>query len=670
MGNCDSRNYPTDSNSPEWKRCGYYNDWITDDNFCMPPTQGGDKDAKFCNSIGGHGEWKVRTPSYQQSEDNFITGGGNTPIQINQAINAISTNRIDVMRRQDLSGALFNDERFQNMRDGGFDSYLYHTSDNKDMGPLYATDLDGNAIALWDNWLNTHGYNDELPNCTYDSWRAENVQTVGCCSKHYSSCGIVGGINISCIRNEFAANKNEYGDIACCFNDLVCEPGAQDSDRPFAPHLGDGTKTAWAGNQKCFRSGRADDNRTCKPESRNLGGMFCADTLKDYCTGDKLFPGQANWLDSWDTNVYVNVNEEDSELDGKDRAINVKGPCVKALMRQLSGKSACGEDFNTDYVLNYGSANESGLLWGSEVIEKVFHKYFAQFGSPLLGPNEDGIEASTGSQSFLYDLCRKIPTLCVNALTTMCNQMTEDKLAANPLANKWCGCYMSEEFYTKYSDGSFLVTPECTPFCSRLDTIPRVDTNGNPKYCEQSICIINNTVLDLVDTQGNVEFNEVCPRCGHSENRFSAQGSTTQSGGVGNRVTNSVTNSSNSSIATSCQCKLDNTTFTAIDAKFRNLKLGTNCGGSQCTNDQGDQVACASNTNQILPSIENSIDLLKKQHISSKFKKILIIFVSIILLGGLFFVMFVYRKRFFHSNKGFVNVNPGDTYSYNNNSLG
>jgi len=665
MGNCDSRKSPANPYSPTWKRCGYYNDWIFDPNFCMPASSG--KDSEFCNSIGGKNEWKVRTPSYKQDIGNFVYGGGNTPIQINQAISRVFENQSNIESRVKNGMYVVNGPDFKDMRGTNIVEGLYQPSDTKDLGPLFATDLDGKTIPLWGNFLQK-SYNDEIPQCTYDSWRENGVQTVGCCSSDYDSCGIVGGINIACIRNDFAGNSDTFGDISCCFNDLVCEAGADEADKPFAPPGEDGQKTPWANNSKCFRSGRDNDYRTCNPESRNLGGRYCGEAIKDYCTGKKLFPGQANWMEAWDNSISINVNEADEESELLERSVNVNGPCIKMMIRQISGKSGCGQDFD-NFAFNIGNSSESGLLWASDVMEEVFEKYFEEFGSPLLGPNEDGIEAAIAGNDFLYNMCKKMPLLCVNPLTRMCSQMTEEKIANNPLANKWCGCYMPEEEYAKYSSGSFLVSPECTPFCSQLDTIPRVNSEGNPKFCEQSICVINDVSLKLAETKGNIEFNEICPRCARSQNNFIASGTTTVQDSPGRRIANSVTNTNSETIASSCQCKIDGLNFNSLDAKFRNLNLTDNCGGSQCTDSEGNTIACSSNKNEILTRVEDTIDKIKLGKGSSKFKKMLIIIVGIILLGGLMVVLFIYRKRFFHSKNGFVSVNTGQKFSYSNQSL-
>src|SRR6185312_7558221 len=119
-------------------------------------------------------------------------------------------------------------------------------------------------------------------------------------------------------------------------------------------------------------------------------------------------------------------------------------------------------------------------------------------------------------------------------LDGMCYPFTRDDLAKDPTLQKLCGCHMAtcegtgacpapgvpaspnlREFdwqshkitntnqypYTNYS-----LPFQCDPFCSTGDAI----TNQG-QVCDQSVCIIDNTTVDLADSRtGNIEFNQVC----------------------------------------------------------------------------------------------------------------------------------------------------------------
>jgi len=110
----------------------------------------------------------------------------------------------------------------------------------------------------------------------------------------------------------------------------------------------------------------------------------------------------------------------------------------------------------------------------------------------------------------------------------MCSTVTEEKIAQNPIANKWCGCYMPEEQYSSYTDAGFLVSKQCTPFCSRDGVIPNVDANYQPLTCQENVCIINDVYLQFIKTSGNdINFTDVCNTCGRNSTVENANGSTT-----------------------------------------------------------------------------------------------------------------------------------------------
>jgi len=659
MGNCNTRKFPEPGSSTSWRRCGYYNDWIFSQEFCTPYTDNGSNDSKFCNGVGGEGEWKLRTPAHKQSETDFVQGGSNSVSALQSVIpqSGDTFNKIKELGFQEyISTIAPMQSRLKHAKNHGV-----NPSDSIGMGPLYGQPMTGGTYTpLWENWLNTYKDN-EFPHCKYNDWRKNGVQGSGCCSKHYLSCGIIGGMKVTCLRDQFAANEDVFGSISCCFNDLVCEPGMEDASQLFANSGDDGIVTPWVSDSKCFRSNQGDDMRTCKPESRDLGSQFCADTITPYCVGDKVFPGQTHWLQSWDMSSEVNVNETDF-YKGTQRPNIVKGPCAQLLMRQISGTTACGQSFD-QYNINAGSMNIPGILWAKETLQKVFTKYIAEYGSPILGVNEDGIEAAVGVNNFLYNLCQKFPALCSDSLYDMCSTVTEERIAQNPLANKWCGCYMPESQYEKYNDGSFLVTKECTPFCSRNNVIPLVDENYTTLYCQENICIMNNIVLDFVKAEGAVNFNQVCNSCGTNstvENANGSTNSTTGSSGLSSNTNvtsststfNSYGNKSTQQKAQSCQCKLDGINLQVLNSSFSNINFANECGGTQCTDSNGNPSTCSGDKPSDLPNIDTSISNIKNLKDLTKFKKFFILGLIIFILIALYYLLVGKKKKFFIDAKG------------------
>ena len=626
---CGDRHQQISGNSTAWRKCGTYNDWIMYENFCMPTIQSYHHDTNFCNGLGGQGEWKVRTPSYQQSEEAFIKGGGNSVTDLQKAIKGTPE---QIQASEDASRDYYHQTEW--MRDAGIIGRpisVYNTEGNKDMGPLYAPGDDGKPLFLWQGWFNkvlSQGGH-EFPSCDYDDWHMYNYQKSGtCCYQDYASCGITGGTNVACMRDTFAANRDVEGDIACCFNDLVCEPGREEADRRFAMPGEDGMNIqTWQHDNKCFRSGQDDDMRTCNPESRNLGGSYCRNVIEPYCTGEKLFPGVDKWETAWG-DTPVDVNRTDF-YGGKARPIQINGPCRKLLMRQINGidMQACNGDWG-NFTISIGNVNLGGLLWAQKMITKLFEVYHKEYRSPLLGPNEDGLEASHSVHGFLYDLCKKYPALCVSSLKKMCSEVTEKDVVENPIANRWCGCYMKEEEYSKYSN-SFMIEKECTPFCARNEVIPLVDEGNNIKYCQQNICVINDTIIDMVSSEGDVNFNNLCQKCG--ENRVSDEThgwSIPNSKGI-------TTNTRHTNRSSECLCKIEDTNIELTNEKVKGLNLSSKCGGTSCSDTNGNPIACSSSEREHLPVTD--IPTVIKQAKNKKFKKILLSFlVLIIILIGVY----------------------------------
>lgn len=719
--NCPTRKFPPNSTDSYWKRCGGYNDWVVHPNFCQRKVNNSGQGSQYCNGIGGQGEWKLRTPAHIQNKNAWIQGGGNSVTSLQTVIP--QTGLIYEVIKQE--GEQLYDSQIENMLGLSFNN-LVTASDNKDMGPLFGpveTGIESDAMPLWQNWLNTYSDN-EFPKCNYNSWRDNGVQgSPGCCYSGYASCGIVDGMNVTCLRDQFAANEEEMGSISCCFNDLVCEEGAENADALFAPAGEDGIVTAWANNDKCYRSGTSQDFRTCKPESRNLSSDFCRKTITPYCTGDKLFPGQSNWADAWDITSTINVNEGDI-YEGQSNPVNVTGPCAKLLMRQLSGSYACNVPFS-QYQLTAGQVSIDGMLWGKQMMSQLFENYVQDYGSPLGGVNQDGIDAALGVNNFIFNMCQKFPALCVDFLTTMCDGITEERLAANPLANKWCGCYMPEEQYEKYNQSaSFLLSKQCTPFCSQADTIPLVDSNYEALRCQQNICAINDVYLQYAKAIGATNFNDICTNCGRnntsemfngaasSSNSSSFSSTTTATGGNFSNLSSDVSNSANffnlksdtnaaldtlgkvaqttvndlststttnstysslstnnsysattySQVAQSCQCKLDGINLELLNDEFSDINFTTNCNATQCTNSAGEDIACSGTTgfDQVLDNVDKDVKNLVDLKDSSIYKKIF--FLSLIAL----FITIVYYLFFGDKKKEFIDSN-GNRFSLSKN---
>ena len=327
--------------------------------------------------------------------------------------------------------------------------------------------------------------------------------STACC---YGKCAIV-GYGLRCVRQNFRADP-----FVCCMNDHACNG----EDNP----------------NTCFQT--PDRQRTCHPLFRDLSSNFCRDIIFDYCSGDELLPTQNDWLEMWLEDSFVEINSkmivsnlqttssiynnsEDINLRGLKYPLKQKQPCLRAIARAVSTSKVCSFEDLQKFDLVEGTINSEGFVWSKNLLEKVFKRYTDEGGSFLGGINTDGINRDSSFYNTMWKICNQIPGLCTNILNDMCDNYTAKDLVANPFLLPWCSCYLPEEQYQKYE--VFGINKECTPLCNRTGVIPAVTGTGQRNICQQTVCMIDNTTIDLINTDfdgGSININQICASCGRS----------------------------------------------------------------------------------------------------------------------------------------------------------
>lgn len=367
-------------------------------------------------------------------------------------------------------------------------------------------------------------YESKIPNsCQYNNCNPGFTVQGGC---NGSCCSIV-GFSTSCARTSYNANE-----VVCCFNDYACQ---NETD-------------------KCFQT--PERQRTCNPNYRDLTSTTCQQIVEPYCKGETLFPSQSDWIEMWleDSEIEINSPMELStdvypgtiyspevivSERGRKYPMAEKQPCLRAIARNVtSGRICSWEQLQQGEVVT-GNLNPQGLQWSKDIINTVYAKYVSENGKGLLtGINTDGFNRDSGFYNTLWDICNKIPLLCTNGnqdnpqgiLPELCANVTAETLASNPNVIKWCACHMPEEQYSPYLD-KFGLTKPCTPLCNRPGVLPAIDTDGEVRYCTQSVCMIDQNNIDITNSQfeGGINFNNICSGCGNSNiSRSFKQTSTTQ----------------------------------------------------------------------------------------------------------------------------------------------
>jgi hypothetical protein len=527
-------------------------------------------------------------------------------------------------------------------------------------GGLGATDA-GFSLPEWSG--KTYG---GFGDCLYDDEDIPcSFQSRGCVGTH---CAIP-GINGLCTK------QANYGDpLVCCLRDYQCNDGGDvfgktcfSSDNTFTtcPAEFRATDTKQCGfltEQYCLGNYSDKDGSTYLPPGLDFTALWVDNGIDNVNFVVKSLKPGTRYQINGDRPCTINdLNPKTGkpktgticQLSGQvagpvyDQATYQVGDmpiCQKIFWRTLYGNQPTFKNNNwktaggpTDCTLDSGArtgdticANTSlppqtaaciaepfggeptptGVEWAQTTLTAVYNKLKAN------GVNLTSTIANGEDQPFtqwLYSVCKKYPILCESFLKQECGSVDPKEFQFNKNAWDWCGCYMSDSQYQKYTD-SFGVTKECTPYCNTPNVIPL--TNGDttqPLFCQQSVCIIDDVAITLVkthfqNTNNNINFSQVCSACGSGY----ASGTNNQSS-----FANTTSNTNLNNVSTSnCQCILNNFTLTSLNSTITGdgINISQACNGnSKCynsvTNSDGTQTSneidCANNNTSINQTILN-----------------------------------------------------------------
>jgi hypothetical protein len=342
--------------------------------------------------------------------------------------------------------------------------------------------------------------------CKYNDCNAVQAFASGCCK---GCCGI-DGRGVRCIRTAFKGDPTD-----CCFQDY------------------DGTGQT---NSLCFQY-NTDMKRTCDPQYRDITKGTCEASVINYCTGEDLPNGDSSWIGRW-------INPDGTPLSGWTPGDDPKKRgCFYAVNRYVCGSGTCTP---ADPV------SAKGFNRAQTLIQATFARYEAD--GFIIGAAPGQVGYNNFQDALRSNVCNQYPGLCKGALTQTCSKYTVNDLTNNPELSFWCGCYLAGTEYAKYTDG-YQITRQCTPPCNRSGVIPLTDGSGKPVPCTQSVCLIDNITLDLIQTQvaGGISFANACGTCG-----------TQGTGG--------------------CVCTIENNSLTAINSQIGgSLIFNQNCTSANCT---------------------------------------------------------------------------------------
>jgi hypothetical protein len=441
------------------------------------------------------------------------------------------------------------------------------------------------GIADEDEWE----YDGNGDSCKYNSCHSTKEFPSHLCCK---GCCPIPGQGVECKRAKFVGNP-----FVCCINDYA---GSTDDTDAFQT---------------------PDKMRTCDPNYRDLGKKPCRDLVFNFCSGTLVLQGQDSFKDAWAGSVGINIPFQ----RGDQYPVTTPRPCVKALYRALYGEKGTEVDVMSPQTnaLTYQDYDEEGLIWGKKLMKNVLNKYIQEYSGLFKRIDEDGI-VDTDMYNIIQNICSKDPALCSDSLKNVCSSFDEKTLLLNPSAIRWCGCYMPDDQYSKYTD-FYGIAKECTPFCSLDGAIPSVNDDGNVKYCQQNVCIIDDVSVKLAntvftsDSSKNLNFNQLCSSCGKSNvvKTINAQDSTltqqitgtiTKRTGILDIGKNTTATTSINTVTDSykgiqtdininrCECHIS-TNLNVENSVLNGVNYLQNCGNMKCYNIDGSS-DCISGKNE------------------------------------------------------------------------
>lgn len=412
-----------------------------------------------------------------------------------------------------------------------------------------------------------------------------------------NSCGqfVNASGELTCYHKDWTADP-----IQCCFQNMQCKmnPGGGEDDQPNIA------------NSNCFAPSPPNPDGTykyplasCKPDFRRLGAADtfydsnstcnlqnpvcenCYTKVNDWCTigsGNDIMTFN-KLVDRWTGNVEINPGSSNPKIPGSG-GLNVNQPCLEFFLRTLynSGKlpplsSAEGTSTQRQVPPSTSSVQECDPNIIQTALRDTTQSSFPNpaaydlakttfvnavnqyllFGGRLDAPPGD----PNSSQEFnetVFEVCNRYPSMCTNFLTEYCQNYTPTDLTRNPSTVTFCGCYLNQSIYNDIA-GKFGINRECSAYCNLEGVIPLSDgTQEGTKRCNQSVCMINDVTLNLVQSRidGAINIGNFCGSC------------------------STVTSGANSN--TSCSCVLENVTVDVVNSSINTINLNQACSSSIC----------------------------------------------------------------------------------------
>ena len=314
----------------------------------------------------------------------------------------------------------------------------------------------------------------------------------------------------------------------------------------------------------CTQENVFDDDtnmRSCPLDRRDLSNAAGRSLIESICLPS---PNNPNWINNWVNNRTVLRDHDQRPTGGRTSGrlawTSPSNPvCLHALYRNIYGTNGFGCRGVAPPNIEAGIQalpDASGMIWARGVVDRLITTYINQGGN--LVSREDQI-GNNVMNDLLWEICSTVPGVCSNSLQQVCSNVTTQDMIRTPELQKWCGCYMPDFEYARYTN-LYRINKECTPMCNRQGIIPLVNETGvNLQTCRQNTCVIDDVSIQLnkASVTNGITFTQVCGSCGQN--------------GI-------------------CQCTLTGLNFAAVQTTVPSLNISQQCGsGSTCYHETTNQ---------------------------------------------------------------------------------
>ncbi len=154
-------------------------------------------------------------------------------------------------------------------------------------------------------------------------------------------------------------------------------------------------------------------------------------------------------------------------------------------------------------VLKYNPSNLPRIQADFNNLFNTYLSYGFEFTESVNSPSYNSFQYT------IVDACAdyRLPGACDLFLNPYCSTFTREEIGADGVRASLCGCYAPPLYPTT-------VPPECDSICHLTTTVPIADPcTGEVARCSNTICVIDDTNINLVDTEATAAFTQICPAC-------------------------------------------------------------------------------------------------------------------------------------------------------------